>query len=151
MRWRGRAAPTPRSWPTVTGRASMCGAAGWLMPCSGRGDWARRRDPRATRSPCPLEAAAMRVLPVRFTVLRMMAAVAGVAVDASALRHAELATSLLILAASTFAVRSLFAGPVGRRSRRWAIPYLVTLACLYLPLVWVVWYHPWEGPRWAGV
>src|SRR5205823_749223 len=60
----------------------------------------------------------------------------------------ELATSLLILAVSILAVRSRFVEPVGRRSRRWPIPYLVTLACLYLPWAWVAWDHPWEESRW---
>src|SRR4051812_11410556 len=91
----------------------------------------------------------MRLPPVRFTVRRMMAAVAVIAL---ALVSVELATSLLILAVSILAVRSRFAEPVGRRSRRWAIPYLVTLACLYLPLGWVAWDHPWEEEsRWAGI
>ena len=71
----------------------------------------------------------MRLPPVRFTVRRMMAAVAVIAL---ALVSVELATSLLILAVSILAVRSRFVEPVGRRSRRWPIPYLVTLACLYL-------------------
>lgn len=87
----------------------------------------------------------MRLPPVRFTVRRMMAAVAVVAL---ALVSVELATSLLILAVSILAVRSRFVEPVGRRSRRWAIPYLVTLACLYLPWGWVAWDHPWEESRW---
>jgi hypothetical protein len=38
--------------------------------------------------------------------------------------------------------------PVGRRSRRWPVAYLVTLACLYLPWGWVAWDHPWEESRW---
>jgi hypothetical protein len=87
----------------------------------------------------------MRLPPVRFTVRRMMAAVAVVAL---ALVSVELATSLLILAVSILAVRSRFVEPVGRRSRRWAIPYLITLTCLYLPWAWVAWDHPWEESRW---
>jgi hypothetical protein len=85
---------------------------------------------------------------VQFSVRWMMAAVAVIAL---AIFYAEMATLLLILAISSLAIRSLFTEPVGRRSRRWAIPYLLTLACLYLPLGWVAWYHPWEGSRWAGV
>src|SRR4051794_5676150 len=87
----------------------------------------------------------MRLPPVRFTVRRMMAAVAVVAL---ALVSVELATSLLILAVSILAVRSRFVEPIGRRSRRGAIPYLVTLACLYLPWGWGAWDPPRGESRW---
>jgi hypothetical protein len=82
----------------------------------------------------------MRLPHVRLTVRRMMFAVA---VVASALVRIELATLLLILAVSSLAIRALLAGPTaGRRSPPWAIPYLVTLACLYLPFGWVLWDAP---------
>src|SRR5436309_2652787 len=82
----------------------------------------------------------MRLPHLQFTVRRMMFAVTVVAV---ALVRIELATLLLILAVSGLAIRSLLGGPTAaRRSRPWAIPYLVTLACLYLPFGWVMWGTP---------
>src|SRR5437879_4940853 len=84
---------------------------------------------------------------VRFTVRRMMFAVT---VVATALVRIELATLLLILAVSSLAIRSLLAGPTtGRCSRPWAIPYLLTLACLYLPFGWVMRGVFLEDFRWA--
>src|SRR4051812_35313214 len=108
------------------------------------------------RTPYPLEAKAMRLPHVQFTVRRMMVTVT---VVAAALVRVELATLPLVLAMSSVAIRSLFARPpTGRRSRPWAIPYLVTLACLSLPFGWVLWDAPsgrvmrgvfFEDCRWA--
>jgi hypothetical protein len=85
---------------------------------------------------------------VRFTVRRMMAAVAVVAL---ALFDARLTTLLLLAAGAVVAVRSLLAEPSGGRSRPWAVSYLVTLACLYLPFAWVLGAYPWDSYRWHWI
>src|SRR5262249_14186004 len=84
----------------------------------------------------------------RFTVRRMMAAVAIIAL---AFFDARLTTSLVILGASVVAIRSLLAEPSGRRSHHWAVPYFVTLSCLYLPFAWVIWDYPWDDCGWHWV
>ena len=85
---------------------------------------------------------------LRFTVRRMMAAVAVIAL---AFFDARLTTFLVILTTSVVAICSLLAEPGGGRSRHWAVPYFVTLACLYLPFAWVIWDFPWDGYRWHWV
>src|SRR4051812_9808022 len=70
-----------------------------------------------------------------------------VAVIALALFRAEAAMLLLVLTLSGLAIGSLLAGPPSHRSRRWAIPCLVTLACLYLPFGWIAWTVPPYGSR----
>jgi hypothetical protein len=74
-----------------------------------------------------------------------------VAVIAVALYNARLTTILLILIGSFVAIRSLIVEPSGGRSRRWAVSYFVTLACLYLPFAWVVWDYPWDSYRWGWI
>jgi hypothetical protein len=74
-----------------------------------------------------------------------------VAVVALALIDPGLTTFLSILITSAVAIRSLLLEPVGARPRPWAIPYFVTLACLYSPFAWVVWDYPWDGYRWGWV
>src|SRR4051812_46441592 len=86
----------------------------------------------------------MRVPGVRFTLRRMMV---GVAVLALALFDARLTTSLLLGTVAVLAVGSLLTG----RTRPWAVPYLVTLACLYLPFAWVLGDYPWDSYRWQWV
>lgn len=90
----------------------------------------------------------MRLTRLRFTVRRMMAAVAVIAL---ALFDARVATFLVILTTSVIAIRSLVAEPSGGRSRPWVVPYFITLACLYLPFAWVIWDYPWDGYRWYWV
>jgi hypothetical protein len=67
---------------------------------------------------------------------------AAVAILALALVDARLATLLFIVTGAAFAVRSLLAGPTAGRTRSWAVPYFVTLACVYLPYAWVLWDFP---------
>jgi hypothetical protein len=74
-----------------------------------------------------------------------------VAVVALACYDAQLTVFLLILATSAVAIRSRAAEPIGERSRHWAVPYFVTLACLYLPFLWVLWDYPWDSYRWTWV
>jgi hypothetical protein len=76
---------------------------------------------------------------------------AAVAVLALALFDAGLTTSLLLGTGAVLAVRSLVAGSADGRSRPWAVPYLVTLACLYLPFAWVLGDYPWDSYRWHWV
>jgi hypothetical protein len=90
----------------------------------------------------------MRVARARFTVQQLMAAVA---VFALALSDAQLTTFVLIVTGAVVAVRSLFAERTGGRSCRWAIPYFVTLACLYLPFAWVLCDYRWDSYRWHWV
>jgi hypothetical protein len=90
----------------------------------------------------------MSVIRLRFTVQRMMATVA---VLALALFDARLTTFLLLASGAAVAVRSLLAGPTGGRPRPWAVPYLVTLACLYLPFAWVLGDYPWDSYRWHWI
>jgi hypothetical protein len=68
-----------------------------------------------------------------------------VAVLAAALTSPCLATLAVLVIVAGFAVRSLRRG--GGRARGWAVPYFVTLGCLYLPFGWVVWEWPWDGYR----
>src|SRR5262245_11222801 len=86
----------------------------------------------------------MRVPRVRLTVRRMMTAVA---VAALALFDARLATALLLGGGAVLAAGSLLARTAGGRPCPWAVPYFVTLSCLYLPFAWVIWVYPW-GDRW---
>lgn len=72
---------------------------------------------------------------------------AAVAVVALALYDARLTTFLLITIGGGLAFRSLRAGPNDPRFRRWAFPYLVSVACLYLPFAWVLGDFPWDGYR----
>ncbi|MFO0892585.1 MAG: hypothetical protein U0790_26015 [Isosphaeraceae bacterium] len=74
-----------------------------------------------------------------------------VAVIALALVDARLATLVVLAATSAVAIRNLLAGPSGGRSRRWAVPYFVTLGCLYLPFAWVIWGYPWDDYRWHWI
>jgi hypothetical protein len=90
----------------------------------------------------------MRVPRVRFTVQGMMAAVAVVAL---ALFDTQLTMLLLLGTGAVLAVGSLLAERTGGRPRPWAVPYLVTLACLYLPFAWVLGDYPWDSYRWHWV
>lgn len=81
---------------------------------------------------------------VRITVRGLMIVVA---VAAMVFVDARVANLLVILATSAVAVWSLLAKPGAGWPRRWAVPYLVTLGCLYLPFGWVVWDYPWDGYR----
>ncbi len=85
---------------------------------------------------------------IRFTVRRLMIAVAVIAL---AFFDARLATFVVIVSGSLFASCSLLAEPVGGRSRRWAVPFFVSLACLYLPFAWVIWDYPWDDYRWHWI
>lgn len=65
-----------------------------------------------------------------------------------ALYGAGLAVSLMVAAVAVVAVRSLCrpSGPP------WAVSYLVTLACLYLPYTWLaVMDAPWDSYRWFWI
>jgi hypothetical protein len=90
----------------------------------------------------------MRLPRLRFTVGRLMVAVAVIAL---AIFNAQLTTLLFVLIGSAVAIRSLLAEPAGGRSRHWAVSYFVTLACLYLPFAWVVRDYPWDSYRWGWI
>lgn len=85
---------------------------------------------------------------VRFTVGRMMGAVAVVGV---ALRDVKLAVLLILAGGAVVAAWSLVAGKGERRARAWAVPYFASLASLYLPFVWVLGGYPWDGYRWSWI
>lgn len=85
---------------------------------------------------------------LRFTIGRMMIAVAIIAL---LLLRPELVTLLLLLAGASVAVRSLVRRGHGERSRSWAGPYLVAVACLYLPFAWVILAYPWDDYRWHWI
>lgn len=78
----------------------------------------------------------------RFTIRGLMIAVVALAL---LLADPRLGTLLLILAGSVAAFVT------GKRSR-WAVPYGVTLACVYLPYAWLVLIdYPWNSYRWTWV
>ncbi|MFO0907087.1 MAG: hypothetical protein U0794_01755 [Isosphaeraceae bacterium] len=84
-----------------------------------------------------------------FTLRRMMAAVGLLAVG---LAQPRVTTLVVVLAVALLAVRRLWTRPRGDRSRAWAVPYFVTLVCLYLPFAWVLGDYPWDSYRrqWIG-
>lgn len=90
----------------------------------------------------------MRALRVRFTLRGLML---GVVVIALILYSVPLTTLFLVLAGSILAIRVRLTEPIGGGSRRWAVPYLVTLACLYLPFAWVLGDYPWDDYRWHWI
>jgi hypothetical protein len=49
------------------------------------------------------------------------------------------------------AARSLIARPTGGSAHPWAVPYLTTIACLYLPFAWVLGNYPWDTYRWHWI
>src|SRR3954462_8832425 len=90
----------------------------------------------------------MRLPRLRFSMGRMMATVAVIAL---ALVNAELITLLLIFIGSVVAIWSLLAAPTDDPPHRWAIPYFVTLTCLYLPFAWLIGGDSWDSHRWIWI
>jgi len=77
----------------------------------------------------------------RLTIRNLMIAVALLALE---MADARLAIVLLLLAGA--------AATLLPRNRRWAVPYFVTLSCLYLPFSWLVLInYPWDSYRWHWI
>lgn len=74
-----------------------------------------------------------------------------VAIAALAFCDPQVTTLLVISATSLLAIRSLLIKPASERPRSWAVPFLVSLACLYLPFAWVLGDYPWDGYRWHWI
>lgn len=75
-----------------------------------------------------------------------------VAFIALGLYRVELGVLVLISSLAFIAARSLMVGPDGTRRRRLAVSYFVTLACLYLPYLWLfVVENPWDEYVWFWI
>lgn len=78
----------------------------------------------------------------RFTIRGLMIAVVALAM---LLADPRLGALLLILTGAVAAF-------VTRKRSRWAVPYVVTLACVYLPYSWLVLMdYPWNSYRWTWI
>jgi hypothetical protein len=78
----------------------------------------------------------------RFSIRHLMTAVA---ITALLISDPRIALVLLILAGSIASLQN-------RYRRRWAVPYFVTLACVYLPFSWLVLTdYPWGDYRWFWI
>jgi hypothetical protein len=85
----------------------------------------------------------------RMTIRRWMIAVGFVALG---LVQAQLATFLLILTLAAVALRYCSKPAAQTSSRKWAIAFLVTLACLYLPYIWLLLIdYPWDSYQWGWI
>ena len=80
-------------------------------------------------------------------MIQIRTIMAGVALIALALYAPILTTMLVLSVVSVLLIHSPRRDPVGSSVRSWALPYFVTLACLYLPFAWVLGDHPWDGYR----
>src|SRR4051812_21435329 len=86
---------------------------------------------------------------LRMTTRRWMVAVAVVALG---LYRPELGMLALVLTLATVAVHCAATRPAGSPPRRTAVSFLVTLACLYTPYLWLVFLnHQWDPYRWYWV
>ncbi len=78
----------------------------------------------------------------RFSIRNLMIAVA---ITALMMADPRITLAFLILAGSVATL-------LNRYRRRWALPYFVTLACVYLPFSWLVLTgYPWDSYQWGWI